>query len=242
MTRSVAAATNDVDRARAQASLGVALVAARRIDPAVDALRTAVDDLKRLDNGEGSWLPNATATYGTALALAGRSAEAQRVLQASLNTGKVGGPALADTHNALGLSALNDSKAAAALEHFQKALETAGPPEPPSRIRAAAVLGAGTAQLELGNLKEAERSLQEADAAYRKIYQLPTPALADVQVARGRVAMLEGRTDDASELFTQADEFWRGYEAKSRWAREASQWRERQAAHKTSTRARPESE
>jgi eukaryotic-like serine/threonine-protein kinase len=229
MTRSVAAATNDVDRARAQASLGVTLVAARRIDTAVDVLRTAVDDLKRLDTGEGSWLPNATATYGTALALAGRSAEAQRVLQASLSTGKVGGPALADTHNGLGLSALNDSNAAAALEHFQKALETAGPAEPPSRIRAAAVLGAGTAQLELGKLKEAEQTLQEAEAAYRKIYQLPTPALADVQVARGRVAMLEGRTDDASQLFTQADEFWRGYEAKSRWAREASQWRERQA-------------
>jgi hypothetical protein len=72
--------------------------------------------------------------------------------------------------------------------------------------------------------------LQEADAAYRKIYQLPTPALADVQVARGRVAMLEGRTDEASQLFAEADKFWRGYEAKSRWAREASQWRERQAA------------
>jgi hypothetical protein len=93
------------------------------------------------------------------------------------------------------------------------------------------VLGAGRAQLELGNLKEAEQSLQEADAAYRKIHQLPTPALADVQVARGRVAMLEGRADEASQLFTEADEFWRGYESKSRWAREASQWRERQAAN-----------
>jgi eukaryotic-like serine/threonine-protein kinase len=230
MTRSVAAATNDLDRARAQASLGVTLVAARRTDTAIEVLRPAVADLKRLDTGEGSWLPNATATYGTALALAGQTAEAKRVLLASLNTGKVAGPALADTHNGLGLSALNSNDAAAALEHFQKALETAGPPDPPSRIRAAAVLGAGTAQLELGKLKEAEQTLQQADAAYRKIYQLPTPALADVQVARGRVAMLEGRADDASQLFTEADEFWRGYEAKSRWAREASQWRERQAA------------
>ena len=187
------------------------------------------NDLKRLDTGEGSWLPNATATYGTALALAGQSAEAQRVLQGSLATGKVAGPALADTHNGLGLSALNTRNATAALEHFQKALETAGPPEPPSRIRAAAVLGAGIAQLELGKLKEAEQTLQEADAAYRKIYQLPTPALADVQVARGRVAMLEGRASDASALFAEADEFWRGYAAKSRWAREAAQWRERQA-------------
>jgi hypothetical protein len=59
---------------------------------------------------------------------------------------------------------------------------------------------------------------------------LPTPALADVQVARGRVAMLEGRSGDASRLFEEADRFWRGYEAKSRWAREASQWRERLAA------------
>ena len=233
MTRSVSAATNDLDRARAQASLGVTLVAARRVDTAVETLRPAVDDLKRLDTGEGSWLPNATATYGMALALAGQTAEAQSVLQASLNSGKVAGPALADTHNGLGLSALNSKNAAAALYHFQKALETAGPPDPPSRIRAAAVLGAGRAQLELGNLKEAEQSLQEADAAYRKIHQLPTPALADVQVARGRVAMLEGRTEDASQLFTAADEFWRRYESKSRWAREASQWRERQAATRT---------
>jgi eukaryotic-like serine/threonine-protein kinase len=233
MTRSVAAATNDLDRARAQAGLGVALVAARRIDTAVDVLRTAVDDLQRLDTGEGSWVPNATATYGIALALAGQTAEAERVLQASLKSGKVAGPVLADTHNGLGLSALNSRNAAAALDHFQKALETAGPPDPPSRIRAAAVLGAGMAQLELGKLEEAEQSLQEADAAYRKIHQLPTPALADVQVARGRVAMLEGRTEDASQLFTEADEFWRGYESKSRWAREASQWRERQATTRT---------
>ena len=233
MTRSVASATNDLDRARANASLGVTLVAARRLDTAVTVLRSAVDDLKRLDTGEGSWLPNATATYGTALALSEQTAEAQRVLQESLDTGKVAGPALADTHNGLGLSALSGGKAAAALDHFQKALETAGPPDPPSRIRAAAVLGAGMAQLELGKLQEAEKTLQEADAAYRKIYQLPTPALADVQVARGRVAMLEGRADEASALFAEADEFWRSYEAKSRWARQAAQWRERQAAKGT---------
>jgi tetratricopeptide (TPR) repeat protein len=230
MTRSVAAATNDLDRARAQASLGVTLVAARRVDDAISVLRPAVEDLKRLDTSEGSWVPNATATYGTALALAGQTSEAQRVLQASLDTGKVAGPALADTHNGLGLSALNGNNAAAALEHFQKALDNAGPAEPPSRIRAAAILGAGIAQLQLGKLQEAEQTLRDADAAYRKIYQLPTPALADVQVARGRVAMLEGRSQDASALFAQADEFWRRYEAKSRWAREASQWRERLAA------------
>jgi serine/threonine protein kinase len=242
MGRSVGAATNDLDRARAQASLGVTLVAARRVDTAIDVLRPAVDDLKRLDTGEGSWLPNATATYGTALALAGQTAKAQRVLQESLDTGKVGGPALADTHNGLGLSALNSRNATAALDHFQKALETAGPPDPPSRIRAAAVLGAGIAQLELGRLKEAEQTLQEADAAYRKIYQLPTPALADVQVARGRVAMLEGRADEASALFTEADEFWRRYETKSRWAREAAEWRERQATHNRNAGNRPAGE
>jgi hypothetical protein len=92
------------------------------------------------------------------------------------------------------------------------------------------VLGAGVAQLELGKLKEAEQTLREADTAYRKIHQLPTPALADVQLARGRVAMLEGRSKDASALFREADEFWRRYDAKSRWARETSQWRERLAA------------
>jgi serine/threonine-protein kinase len=230
MTRSVSAATNELDRARAQASLGVTLVAARRTDQAVATLRPAVEDLERLDTGEGSWLPNATATYGTALALAGQTAEAQRVLQESLSTGKVAGPALADTHNALGLCALNANNAAAALQHFQTALETAGPADPPSRIRAAAMLGAGMAQIDLGKLREAEQTLREADAAYRKIYQLPTPALADVHVARGRVAMLEGRSQDASKLFDEADTFWRGYESKSRWAREASQWRERLAA------------
>jgi serine/threonine-protein kinase len=237
MTRSVAAATNELDRARAQASLGVTLVAARRVDNAVSILRSAVDDLKRLDTGEGSWLPNATATYGTALVLAGQNAEARRVLQKSLSSGKAAGPSLADTHNALGLSALSSNDAAGALDHFQKALETAGPPESPTRIRAAAVLGAGMAQLELGKLKEAEQTLQEADAAYRKIHQLPTPALADVQVARGRVALLEGRGAEAAKLFAEAEKFWRSYDPKSRWAREASEWRERQAA----SRARPAS-
>jgi tetratricopeptide (TPR) repeat protein len=41
MGRSVGAATNDLDRARAQASLGVTLVAARRVDTAIDVLRQA---------------------------------------------------------------------------------------------------------------------------------------------------------------------------------------------------------
>jgi len=49
--------------------------------------------------------------------------------------------------------------------------------------------------------------------------------------------MLEGRSQDASKLFDAADQFWRRYEPKSRWAREATQWRDRHGA-----RQRPVSE
>ena len=194
MTRCVSTYTNDVERARASVSLGVALIQARRLDEAVAVLRSAVADVKRLDTGEASWLPHATATYGTALALAGMTKEARHVLQQSLDSGTLAGPALAETHNGLGLTALNSKDPSTALQHFRRALETAGPADPPARIRAAALFGAGVSQLELGRLREADETLAQAEAAYRKVHQMPTPALAEVLAARDRLAKAQEST------------------------------------------------
>lgn len=218
--------SNELEAARVGASLGGALVAAREVDRAIEALAPSVAALKRLDTSEASWLPSATATYGTALALAGKTAEAQRVSNDNI-VANAQGTALADTHNVLGLLSLQRGDAQAAAASYAQALELAGPEDPPNRVRAAALTGLGLAQIELRDLQKAQATLQQADAANRKLYRRTTPANADVFVARGRIALEQRRKEDASALFTEAEKFWGGFAPDSRWAQEAASWRRR---------------
>jgi tetratricopeptide (TPR) repeat protein len=225
MQRSVELAPTDLDRARAAASLGVTLVAARRLGEAVSVLRKAVADLKRADTGEGSWLPSATATLGNALALSGQAAEAQHVLRANLEIEGIAGSALADTHNGLGFAAL-ERDAHAALAHFQEALKNAGPADSPSRIRAAALLGLGLANLAAGRLDEAEQALTQADAAHAKLFGRMTPSQAEVMLARARIALVQERKDEAAKLIGAAHEFWQSHDPTSERARETARLHE----------------
>jgi hypothetical protein len=48
--------------------------------------------------------------------------------------------------------------------------------------------------------------------------------LMDVEVARGRVALEQGRTSDALPLFADADKFWSDFAPTTRWAGEAAYW------------------
>jgi len=228
LQRARKAASNELEGARVAASLGVALVGARQIDRAIEVLAQSVANLQHLDTSETSWLPSATATYGTALALAGKTAEAERVLKANI-AAKVQGAALADTHNGFGLLALQRGDAQAALTSYEQALQLAGPEDPPNRVRTAALTGLGLAHLELKNFDKAEATLQQADAANRKLYRRATPLGEDVVIARGRVALQQQRNSDALALFAQADKFWSEFAPASRWAEEAADWRKQAA-------------
>ena len=88
--------------------------------------------------------------------------------------------------------------------------------------RARVLTGLGLAQLELGSLNDATESLGQARALFRSEQQRITPHHADALVGLGRVHMALGDPDTAVGLLEQADDFWRGFDAQSRWAGEAA--------------------
>jgi serine/threonine-protein kinase len=222
LERAVAASKDPLNRSRVQASLGIALTSARRASEAVEQLKPALATMRRLDTTGTAWISNATSAYGNALALAGRNDEAQRVLKENL-AGTLAGLAAPESHNGLGIVALNRQNYAEAKAHFEKglALSSEGPP---SRVLVAALLGLAQSDLALGNMAAAEDALQKAESAQRAVAQRSTPVLMDILSTRARVALAQDQSEQAAELFTQIDEFWRGFNPESRYAREAAQW------------------
>src|SRR5262249_41400733 len=139
-------------------------------------------------------------------------------------SGKARGSGLADLHNGLGIIALNRGDHEAAVKEYSQALELSGPEETPTRQRAAALIGLGLARLGLKDAAGADTVLQQAEATNHKLYQRTTPSLMDVQVARARVALEQGRANDAVPLLAEADKFWNDFNPTTRWAGEAAYW------------------
>src|SRR5262249_15810281 len=118
LRRSVKVSADDLNRARAMASLGLALVTARQLDEGIQVLEKSLTDLERLDTTGGAWIGNATSTYGNALIFAGRGNEAERLFNQAI-ADKVTGPAMPDSYNGLGFIALGRKDAATARRNFE---------------------------------------------------------------------------------------------------------------------------
>jgi len=71
---------------------------------------------------------------------------------------------------------------------------------------------------------EAMPPLARARAAFRELEEPITPPHADTLVGIGRLHLRAGRAADARPLLEDADRFWRGFDAESRWAGEAALW------------------
>jgi tetratricopeptide (TPR) repeat protein len=227
LKRAVKVSPDDLHRARALASLGLALMTARQLDAAVEALQASIADLRRLDSTGGAWIGNATSTYGNALIFLGRENDAERTLTRAI-ADKVTGPAMPDSYNGLGFVALSRKDAVTAKRNFEKSLELTAQ-TPPSRVIVNALLGLGLAQLESGQLQEADTTLAKAESTQNGLVTRPTPVLMDIEIARGRVALAQGKRSEAAILFSKADEYWRSVAPTSRWAREAAEWKGRVA-------------
>lgn len=221
--RAIAASTDELTRARVRSTLGLSLTVARRMDEALKELAAAVADIKRLDNTGTAWLANATSTYGNALAIAGRTAEAERVLKESLAL-TTSGQSVPDSYNGLGLAALARKDAASARTDFDKALQLTSQ-LPPSRVTVSALSGSGLARLALRDYAAAREHLEKAEAAQSALVMRPTPVLADIWTARARVARAQGEHAQADQLFARVDEFWQGFAPDSAYAREAARQR-----------------
>ena len=221
LERAVKASKDPLNRSRVQAALGIALTSARRASVAVEQLKPALATMRRLDTTGTAWIGNATSAYGNALALAGHNDEAQRLLKENL-AGKLLGLAAPESHNGLGIVALNRNDYAAARQHFEKGLELSSE-GPPSRVLVASLLGLAQTDLAVGDFAAAEDAVQKAEAAQQKVAQRPTPVLIDILATRARLAAAQGRDEQAAELFAQIDEFSPEFNLDSRYGREAAQ-------------------
>ncbi len=225
LEKAVRVSGDELSRSRVRTSLGIALMTARRNDEAITEFATSLADMKRLDTTGGPWIANATSSYGNALALAGRLDEAQRLLAQNL-VETSSGPAVPDSYAGLGLVALARKDLELARTNFDKSLELAAA-GPPTRSVVAALTGLGEVHFAAGDLASADASLQKAEETQRALAVRMTPVLAEVLAARGRVALAQGQKQQAAELFTTADEFWRGFAPQSAQALDAAKWRGR---------------
>jgi len=80
------------------------------------------------------------------------------------------------------------------------------------------------AQADLSRFEEARLSAEEALALSRRLQTHDSPMRADALLALGRAWMGQGKASDGLVPLAQADAFWRGFDAESRWAGEAALW------------------
>jgi eukaryotic-like serine/threonine-protein kinase len=224
--RSFEATAVDENKARLLTNLGRHLLIARKAPEALETLRAAIVLEKKHDTGKGSWLPLAQCDYGIALALSGRMAEANVVLDENLTLAKASAAvgALSSAWNAIGFVQQLDFEWADSEASFREALEHSNETLPISKFRIEALLGIGVARLELGEVADAEKWLRQADEAARGTYVNFIPLRADIAMNLGRAQLAQGNVAAAREALAAADNYWRGFDASNRSAGEAAYW------------------
>jgi eukaryotic-like serine/threonine-protein kinase len=90
--------------------------------------------------------------------------------------------------------------------------------------RAGALTDLGITQVELGEHGSALATFERAASLYERLQLLSSPAKADVLIGLGRARLAAGRAEEALPVLSEADAFWRGFDAENRWAGEAALW------------------
>jgi tetratricopeptide (TPR) repeat protein len=95
----------------------------------------------------------------------------------------------------------------------------------PDSVPLALALGQyGAVLVECGEYEEAVAILERADAMFRKRQLCRSPDNAEALLALGRCHFMRGRLSDAVASLSEAEVFWRGFDAASRCAGVASVW------------------
>lgn len=224
--RAYDAVEGEQPRARMLTNLGRATFAARQLPKALDLLRNAVQLEKLHDTGKGTWRFLAQSDYGSALALSGNFAQADRELQEALPLARdaVMEGSLASTLNAIGLTRQLQLQWTESEAAFREALDKTKSEDVNQKHRAEALQGIGLARLELGHAAEAEDWLRQADEAVRKTFLGMTPLRADIAMNRGKTLLAQGKAAAANEAFTVANAYWLDYDATNRGAGVAAYW------------------
>jgi len=224
--RELDAAANGRDHSRIKMKVGYVLLLLRQMPQATAELQAAVAESRRFDSGVDSWLPIALAEYGNALIYSTQVAEGEKILRDNLkaldgsaSTSKV------STLNGIGMAEGLTGRAEQSLQTYRQAfaLSSDGPGQAIS-FRTEALTGIGVALLAAGQPSAAEATLREAEAAALRASQRITPLRVDVTVGLGRAVLDQGRAAEALPLLSEANSYWIGYAADSRWAGDAAYW------------------
>ena len=197
---------------------GITLVAARRPAEALDDLTPAAEALARA-LGERHWLTLvARVTRMTALAFAGRAAEADGELRA-LEAIRPDLPPQCNFDANSGTVHRLAGRFADARDAYQRALAAVadGGQRDAQRLRLLTELG--QTQVALGDLTGARSSLDQALALSATEQRVDTPLRAEAWVALARTMP---RPAEALPLLERADAFWRGFDADNRWGADAA--------------------
>jgi tetratricopeptide (TPR) repeat protein len=125
--------------------------------------------------------------------------------------------------SAAGVSLRLDGKPAAALALHEEAMRSLGPDDLKSSKHTVITIDMALDHLEQGQPRSA-LGLLEAARAKEPVGVMLTPARVDLRVGLGRAHLALGDPARALPYFTEADAFWRGFEAGNRWAGEAAYW------------------
>jgi serine/threonine-protein kinase len=212
-------------RSRALTNFSRSAIEAAKVPEALDLSRRAIELEKQYDTGKGTWLLIAQSSYGYALALSGRFAEADRVLQAGLpliREGNNNDRSL--VWNPVGLNRQLQSQWGESEQAFRIALGDDEASRPINMMRAEALLGIGIARLEMSQAVEAENLLRQADEWAGKHFIAMVPLRANISMNLGRTLLAQGKIAAANEAFAVANTYWLDYDAENRCAGEAAYW------------------
>jgi tetratricopeptide (TPR) repeat protein len=202
---------------------GQALLAARKIEPALAAFSDSAPRLARALAPGHRMVHAADLHRRMALAYAGDPRAARENLEDVVERyRRAKGASVSWVLQVRGTIERLAGDPAAALRSQQEALGAieAGPKAARERIRVLTELG--LAQVELGQHDAAAASLEEALASARATLRRTTPVQAEALVGLGRAHAARGRARDAAAAFEEAHRFWQGFDRESPWARDAA--------------------
>jgi len=90
--------------------------------------------------------------------------------------------------------------------------------------RASAMVEAALAYLAHGDPDAARAQLESAERVFANLLVADTPAVADLLVAQGRVALSNAELSAALDYLTRADNFWNDLDPDSRWSGVTAFW------------------
>jgi hypothetical protein len=100
-----------------------------------------------------------------------------------------------------------------------------GRSSPLTRMKALTEIGLGL--VDVGRPREALKTLGQALAVSRQVQTHAAPDRADILVGLGRANLAIDRRAEACRALRAANAFWRGFDSRTREAREAARWRSR---------------